>query len=49
MPATVVTSAVAGATPTVVIANPANTHLSLPIGKIHYTKYYKFCSYSFYK
>lgn len=31
--ATVVTTAIAGSTPTVVIANPANTHLSLPIGK----------------
>lgn len=30
---TVVTTAIAGSTPTVVIANPANTHLSLPIGK----------------
>lgn len=30
---TVVTTAVAGSTPTVVLANPANTHLSLPIGK----------------
>lgn len=30
--ATVVTTTVAGSTPTVVIANPANTHLSLPIG-----------------
>lgn len=34
-PATVVTSTVAGTTPTVVIANaPANAHLPLPIGKI---------------
>ncbi|XP_011311346.1 uncharacterized protein Spt20 [Fopius arisanus] len=32
--ATVVTTAVAGTTPTVVIANPANTHLSLPIAQI---------------
>ncbi|XP_012279626.1 transcription factor SPT20 homolog [Orussus abietinus] len=32
--ATVVTTAVAGSTPTVVIANPANTHLSLPIAQI---------------
>lgn len=30
--ATVVTTAIAGSTPTVVIANSANTHLSLPIG-----------------
>lgn len=30
---TVVTTAIAGSTPTVVIANPANAHLSLPIGK----------------
>lgn len=30
---TVVTTAIAGSTPTVVITNPANTHLSLPIGK----------------
>lgn len=34
VPATVVTTAIAGSTPTVVIANPANAHLSLPIGKI---------------
>lgn len=33
--ATVVTTAIAGSTPTVVIANPANAHLSLPIGKIY--------------
>lgn len=32
--ATVVTTAIAGSTPTVVIANPANTHLSLPIAQI---------------
>lgn len=32
--ATVVTTAVSGSTPTVVIANPANTHLSLPIAQI---------------
>jgi len=32
--ATVVTTAITGSTPTVVIANPANAHLSLPIGKI---------------
>ncbi|XP_076178961.1 uncharacterized protein LOC143152555 isoform X3 [Ptiloglossa arizonensis] len=31
---TVVTTAIAGSTPTVVIANPANTHLSLPIAQI---------------
>lgn len=31
--ATVVTTAMAGSTPTVVIANPPNTHLSLPIGE----------------
>ncbi|KZC10096.1 PREDICTED: transcription factor SPT20 homolog isoform X1 [Dufourea novaeangliae] len=31
---TVVTTANAGSTPTVVIANPANTHLSLPIAQI---------------
>lgn len=35
--ATVVTTAIAGSTPTVVIANPANTHLSLPIGKTTYS------------
>jgi hypothetical protein len=34
VPATVVTTAVAGSTPTVVIANPGNAHLSLPIGKL---------------
>lgn len=34
--ATVVTTAIAGSTPTVVIANPANpAHLSLPIGNIY--------------
>ncbi|XP_034936259.1 uncharacterized protein [Chelonus insularis] len=32
--ATVVTTAVAGSNPTVVIANPANTHLSLPIAQL---------------
>lgn len=32
--ATVVTTAIAGSTPTVVIANPANAHLSLPIGNV---------------
>ncbi|XP_046488513.1 transcription factor SPT20 homolog isoform X2 [Neodiprion pinetum] len=32
--ATVVTTAVSGSSPTVVIANPANTHLSLPIAQI---------------
>ncbi|KAF7998560.1 hypothetical protein HCN44_010968 [Aphidius gifuensis] len=32
--ATVVTTATAGSTPTVVIANPPNTHLSLPIAQI---------------
>ncbi|XP_012535670.1 transcription factor SPT20 homolog [Monomorium pharaonis] len=32
--ATVVTTAIAGSTPTVVIANPANAHLSLPIAQI---------------
>ncbi|XP_015608658.1 mucin-6 [Cephus cinctus] len=32
--ATVATTAIAGSTPTVVIANPANTHLSLPIAQI---------------
>ncbi|XP_014602622.1 PREDICTED: transcription factor SPT20 homolog isoform X3 [Polistes canadensis] len=32
--ATVVTTAIAGSTPTVVIANSANTHLSLPIAQI---------------
>ncbi|XP_048262272.1 transcription factor SPT20 homolog isoform X3 [Bombus affinis] len=31
---TVVTTAIAGSTPTVVITNPANTHLSLPIAQI---------------
>ncbi|XP_012146685.1 uncharacterized protein LOC100879308 isoform X5 [Megachile rotundata] len=31
---TVVTTAIAGSTPTVVIANPANAHLSLPIAQI---------------
>lgn len=37
MAATVVTTAIAGSTPTVVIANPANpAHLSLPIGNIFY-------------
>jgi len=35
VPATVVTTTIAGSTPTVVIANPANAHLSLPIGKMH--------------
>jgi len=35
--ATVVTTAITGSTPTVVIANPANAHLSLPIGKINVT------------
>lgn len=35
--ATVVTTAIAGSTPTVVIANPANpAHLSLPIGNIYF-------------
>ncbi|XP_033217171.1 transcription factor SPT20 homolog isoform X2 [Belonocnema kinseyi] len=34
VPATVVTTAMAGSTPTVVIANPANTHLSLPVAQI---------------
>ncbi|XP_024883626.1 transcription factor SPT20 homolog isoform X2 [Temnothorax curvispinosus] len=32
--ATVVTTAIAGSTPTVVIANPANAHLSLPIAQL---------------
>ncbi|XP_025988097.1 transcription factor SPT20 homolog isoform X2 [Solenopsis invicta] len=32
--ATVVTTAIAGSTPTVVIANPPNAHLSLPIAQI---------------
>ncbi|XP_012230761.1 transcription factor SPT20 homolog isoform X2 [Linepithema humile] len=34
VPATVVTTTIAGSTPTVVIANPANAHLSLPIAQI---------------
>lgn len=35
--ATVVTTAIAGSTPTVVIANPANpAHLSLPIGNVYF-------------
>ena len=33
--ATVVSTAIAGSTPTVVLANPGNAHLSLPIGILY--------------